>query len=134
MLKLRLRCARVKVDKRYKVTSGGPQTCSVANIRAQLCVLWCLFFSRGIDCAKSFFVSGLLAHLNKGQSIKPRVSVSNPMWVSWNLHLENWSYENTKALSPFYHKKYFWQKMNTRHFLGVLHYFLSKIIFMIKST
>ena len=30
MLKLRLRCARVKVDKRYKVTSGGPQTCSVA--------------------------------------------------------------------------------------------------------
>ena len=38
-LKLRLRCARVEVDKRYKVTLGGAQTCSVANIQAQLCVL-----------------------------------------------------------------------------------------------
>ena len=38
-LKLRLRCARVEVDKRYRVTLGGAQTCSVVNIQAQLCVL-----------------------------------------------------------------------------------------------
>ena len=38
-VKLRLCCARVEVDKRYKVTSGGAQTCSsVVNIQAQLCV------------------------------------------------------------------------------------------------
>ena len=42
--KLRLRCARVKVarvlvDKRYKITLGRTETCSVANIQAQLCVL-----------------------------------------------------------------------------------------------
>ena len=38
-VKLRLYCARVEVDKRYKVTLGGAQTCPVANIQAQLCVL-----------------------------------------------------------------------------------------------
>ena len=39
MLKLGLHCARVVVDKRYKVTSSGAQTFSVANIHTQLCVL-----------------------------------------------------------------------------------------------
>ena len=39
MLKLRLHCARVEVDKRYKVTSSGAQTCPVANIHTQVCVL-----------------------------------------------------------------------------------------------
>ena len=38
-LKLRLHCARVEVDKTCKITLGGAQTCSVANIQAQLCVL-----------------------------------------------------------------------------------------------
>ena len=32
MSKLRLRCASLEIDKRYKVTSGGAQTCSVTNI------------------------------------------------------------------------------------------------------
>ena len=31
----------MEVDKICKVTLGGAQTCSVANIQAQLCVLWC---------------------------------------------------------------------------------------------
>ena len=39
MLKLRLHCARVEVDTRYKVASSGAQTCSVANIHTQVCVL-----------------------------------------------------------------------------------------------
>ena len=39
MLKLRLHCARVEVDKRHKLTSSGAQTCSVANIHTQVCVL-----------------------------------------------------------------------------------------------
>ena len=39
MLKLRLHCARAKVDKRYKVTSSGAQTFSVANIHTQVCAL-----------------------------------------------------------------------------------------------
>ena len=39
MLKLRLHCARVEVDKRHKFTSSGAQTCSVANIHAQIRVL-----------------------------------------------------------------------------------------------
>ena len=34
--KLNKRCARVEVDKSYKVTLGGAQTCSVAKIQAQL--------------------------------------------------------------------------------------------------
>ena len=38
-LKLRLRSARVEIDKTYKVTVGGAQTFSVASIQAQLCVL-----------------------------------------------------------------------------------------------
>ena len=38
-LKLNKRCARAEVDKTCKVTLGGAQTCSVANIQAQLCVL-----------------------------------------------------------------------------------------------
>ena len=42
-LKFRLRCAREKVDKTYKITLGRTQTCLVANIQAQLCVLWCHF-------------------------------------------------------------------------------------------
>ena len=29
----------MEVDKTYKVTLGGAQTCSVANIQVQLCVL-----------------------------------------------------------------------------------------------
>ena len=33
MLKLRLHCSREEVDKRYQITSGGAQTCSVANIQ-----------------------------------------------------------------------------------------------------
>ena len=39
MLKLRLHYARVEVDKRYQVTSGGALSCSVANIQTRLCVL-----------------------------------------------------------------------------------------------
>ena len=39
MLELRLCCARLEADKRYKLTLGGAQTCSVANIQIQLCVL-----------------------------------------------------------------------------------------------
>ena len=39
MSKLTLNCARVEVDKRYKVTSSETQTCSVANIHTQFCVL-----------------------------------------------------------------------------------------------
>ena len=39
MLKLRLHCARVEVDRRYKVTSSGAQNCSVDNIQSQVCVL-----------------------------------------------------------------------------------------------
>ena len=38
-LKLRLCCARVEVDKKFTVNLGGAQTCSVAKIQAQLCVL-----------------------------------------------------------------------------------------------
>ena len=38
-LKLRLRCARVEVYKAYKFILGGAQTCSVAKIQAQICVL-----------------------------------------------------------------------------------------------
>ena len=38
-LKLRLHCARLEIDKTYKVTLGWAQTCSVANNEAQLCVL-----------------------------------------------------------------------------------------------
>ena len=38
-LKLRLRCARLKLDKTYKVTLGEAQTLSVATIQSQLCVL-----------------------------------------------------------------------------------------------
>ena len=36
-VKLRFCCARIEVDKKYKVTLGGVKTCSVANIQAQLC-------------------------------------------------------------------------------------------------
>ena len=39
MLKLRLHCARVEVDKTYKITLGGARTCSVVNIHVQLFVL-----------------------------------------------------------------------------------------------
>ena len=38
-LKLRLHCARVEVDKTYKITLGGARTCSVVNIHVQLFVL-----------------------------------------------------------------------------------------------
>ena len=38
-LKLKQRCARVEVDKPYIFALGGAQTCLVANIQAQLCVL-----------------------------------------------------------------------------------------------
>ena len=44
--KFKLRCARVEVDKIYKVTLGGAQTCSVVNIQVQLCVLWCDFLCK----------------------------------------------------------------------------------------
>ena len=50
MLKLRLHCARVEVDKRHKVRT-----------------------------ARIALVPGLLAQLNKHWNIKPRVMVSNPM-------------------------------------------------------
>ena len=46
MLKLRWHCARVEVDKRYKVTSGGARTCPSANDQAQICVLQCHFSCR----------------------------------------------------------------------------------------
>ena len=42
------------------------------------------------------------------------------------LHIS--SHQNKKALSPFYHKKYFWLKMNVRN-KGVLHSFSIKSIF-----
>ena len=38
-LKLRLHCARVEVDRTYKITLGGARTCSVVNIHVQLFVL-----------------------------------------------------------------------------------------------
>ena len=38
-LKLRLHCAKVEVDKTYKITLGGARTCSVVNIHVQLFVL-----------------------------------------------------------------------------------------------
>ena len=41
----------------------------------------------------------------------------------------NSSPENEKALSPFYHEKYFSQKMNVRHPMDVLHSFSIKNIF-----
>ena len=44
----------------------------------------------------------------------------------------NSSHENKKALSPFYHKKYFWQNMNVRHPIFVLHSFSIKNIFYYK--
>ena len=49
-LKLRFRCARVEVDKTYKVILGGDQTCSVANIQAELFVLWCDFLCKHLLC------------------------------------------------------------------------------------
>ena len=36
------------------------------------------------------------------------------------------SHENKKALSSFYHKKYFWLKINIRCHIGVLHSFSTK--------
>ena len=39
------------------------------------------------------------------------------------------SHENKKALSPFYHKKYFLWKMNVRHPTGFLLSFSIKNIF-----
>ena len=39
MLKLTLHCARVEVHKKCKVSSDVAQTCSVANVQAQLWVL-----------------------------------------------------------------------------------------------
>ena len=39
------------------------------------------------------------------------------------------SHENKKALSPFYHEKYFLWKINVRHPQGVLHSFFIKNIF-----
>ena len=39
------------------------------------------------------------------------------------------SRENKKALSPFYHKNYFWQKINVRHPLSVLDSFSIKNVF-----
>ena len=48
------------------------------------------------------------------------------------------TYGNKKALSPFYHKKYFLQKVSVRHPMGVLWvayiHFLSKIFFTLKWT
>ena len=38
-------------------------------------------------------------------------------------------HENMKALSSFYHKNIFWEKMNVRHSMGVLHSFSIKNIF-----
>ena len=52
-VKLRFCCARMEVDKRYKVTLGGVQTCSVAKIQAQLCffdVMSCV----NTDCSRLF--------------------------------------------------------------------------------
>ena len=54
MLKLRLHFARVEVDKRYKVTSSGAQTCSVANIYTQVCVIFDATSCIDIYCARSF--------------------------------------------------------------------------------
>ena len=39
-----------------------------------------------------------------------------------------------KPLSPFYHKNYFWWKINVRHPQGVLHLFSIKNNFIIKWT
>ena len=50
MPKLRSRCARVEVDERYKVTSGGDQTCPSANNQAQVSVLRCHFSCRHRLC------------------------------------------------------------------------------------
>ena len=38
-------------------------------------------------------------------------------------------HQNKKAVSLFYHRKYFWGKMNARHPVGVLHSFSIKNIF-----
>ena len=78
-LKLRLHCARVEADKTYKITLGWTQTCLIANIQAQLCVLWYDFSCKHWLCY-IILVSGLLAQLNKPENINPRVLVSNPMW------------------------------------------------------
>ena len=50
MPKLRKRCARVEVDERYKVTSGGAQTCPAANNQTQVFVLRCHFKCRHRLC------------------------------------------------------------------------------------
>ena len=45
-----VRCARVEVDERYKVTSGGARTWPAANNQAQVCVLRCHFSCRHQQC------------------------------------------------------------------------------------
>ena len=50
MPKLRLHCARVEVDERYKVISGGARTCLAASNQAQVCVLRCHILCRHRLC------------------------------------------------------------------------------------
>ena len=70
----------MEVDKTYKVTLGGAQTCSVANIQVQLCVLWCDFLCKHrlyglflVRLASSVEVS---EHKFKGIDFKSHVSLA----------------------------------------------------------
>ena len=86
MPKLRWHCARVEVDERYKVTSGGAHTYPAANNQAQICVLRCHFSCRDRLC-QIILVSGSLTQLGEHRNGNPRVVGSSPTW-DW-LHISN---------------------------------------------
>ena len=50
ILKSKLCYASVEIDKRYKVTSGGAETCSFATFKIKF-VFFVFSSRRGIDCA-----------------------------------------------------------------------------------
>ena len=57
------------------------------------------------------------------------ICIQSLFCIMYPQHANISPHENKKALSPFYHEKYFWQKMNLRHPIDVLYSFSIKNIF-----
>ena len=50
-------------------------------------------------------------------------------YKNWTMFADISPHQNKKAISQFYHKKYFWLKMNVRYPMGVLQSFSIKNVF-----
>ena len=93
-----------------------------------------LYYKQGRELKTQYYgVMGSLFAMKKLIKIWFFYQTDKSHWFkSWAYYVEimdnTLSQENKKALSPFYHKKYFWWKINVRHHMGVLHSLLTTLL------